>query len=139
MGSPYMGTMAWLLDEGCEELLDAVTELLLGVVTELPGMLELLGSVPEELGFSADDELGSSVPSSPEQEKVNAIASTMLAVSASFEMVFLMCCLLCWVSIFKLFCRCRCKLFQYNCHLSAPNMMTLSLHFLWNHIRGFHI
>jgi hypothetical protein len=57
-------------------------------------MLELLGVMPEELGFSADDELGSSVPSSPEQEKVNAIASKTLAVSASFEMVFLMCCLL---------------------------------------------
>jgi hypothetical protein len=55
-----------------------VLELLLGSVPELPGILELLGT----LGFSADDELGSSVlPSSPEQEKVNAIASTKPAVS----------------------------------------------------------
>jgi len=53
MGSPYMGTITWLFDEGCEELLDA-PELLLAAVPELlesePLLrtLELLLCAPED-------------------------------------------------------------------------------------------
>jgi hypothetical protein len=90
MGSPYTGTIVWLLDEGSEELLGTVPELL-GTTLELLGLPELLlGAMPEELGLSAVDELCPSMPpSSPEQERVNVMASPKAAASVIFESVLI--------------------------------------------------